>query len=201
MTTGIPEYLEDLDPFELFKQWFDAAEKSGLLLPDAMTLATATVDARPSARMVLLKGFGENGFVFYTNLASRKAQELRDNPYAALVVYWGPLQRQVRAEGKVVRLSREQDAEYFSSRPRGSQIGAWASRQSEPLTDRKELHDKFRDHEDRFAGVDVPVPQFWGGFRLVPDRIEFWQGRINRLHDRLLFARTDRGWSVHRLYP
>ena len=151
--------------------------------------------------MVLLKEFDQQGFVFYTNLASRKSRELQDNPYAALVMYWGLLQRQVRVEGKVVRLPRERDATYFDTRPRGSQIGAWASRQSEVLPRAEKLREKYREYESRFAGMDVPLPEFWGGFRLVPDHIEFWQGRANRLHDRLVFSRTNGQWSAKRLYP
>lgn len=198
---GFPADIESLDPFDLFGQWYTAARKSGLILPEAMTLATATTNGRPSARMVLLKEFDQQGFVFYTNLASRKSRELQDNPYAALVMYWGLLQRQVRVEGKVVRLPRERDATYFDTRPRGSQIGAWASRQSEVLPRAEKLREKYREYESRFAGMDVPLPEFWGGFRLVPDHIEFWQGRANRLHDRLVFSRTNGQWSAKRLYP
>ena len=166
-----------------------------------MTLATASADGAPSARMVLLKGFGENGFEFYTNLDSRKADELNANPRAALCFHWGVLQRQVRVEGDVTRLSREASAAYFRTRPRGSQVGAWASHQSQTLEQRETLVRRVREVETRFEGGEVPLPDFWGGFRLHAQRIEFWQGRADRLHDRLLFQREGDGWGSRRLHP
>lgn len=201
LTRGLPDADPGLDPIQLFGQWFAAARKAGILLPEAMTLATASADGAPSARMLLLKGFGEDGFEFYTNLGSRKADELTANPRAALCFHWGVLQRQVRVEGDVTLLSRETSAAYFRTRPRGSRIGAWASRQSQPLEDREMLARRVREIEKRFEGGEVPLPDFWGGFRLHPQRIEFWQGRVDRLHDRLLFQREGDGWSSRRLHP
>ena len=201
LTRGLPDIDPDLDPIQLFGQWFEAARKAGILLPEAMTLATASAEGAPSARMVLLKGFGNDGFEFYTNLGSRKARELEANPRAALCFHWGILQRQVRIEGNVTGLSREAAAAYFHTRPRGSRIGAWASRQSQPLEEREALQRRVREMTERFAGGDVPLPEFWGGFLLDPRRIEFWQGRADRLHDRLVFQRDGDGWSSMRLYP
>lgn len=201
LTRGLPDADPGLDPIQLFGQWFAAARKAGILLPEAMTLATASADGAPSARMVLLKGFDERGFEFYTNLGSRKADELTANPRAALCFHWGVLQRQVRIEGDVTQLSREASAAYFRTRPRGSQVGAWASRQSQPLEDREMLARRVREIEKRFEGGEVPLPDFWGGYMLEPQRIEFWQGRADRLHDRLLFQREGDGWSSRRLHP
>ncbi len=201
LVQGLPALVETRDPIELFADWYDTACRSQLLLPDAVTLATSTVDGQPSARMVLLKSFDERGFVFFTNYGSRKASELRENPRAALVAYWGPLQRQVRIEGRVALLEREDSDAYFRTRPRGSQIGAWASRQSAVLRERPDLERRFTRYQREFAGRDVDPPEFWGGFRVVPERIEFWQGRANRLHDRVHFTRSADGWTVVRLYP
>jgi pyridoxamine 5'-phosphate oxidase len=166
-----------------------------------MTVATATPDGAPSARMMLLKGADPRGLVFFTNYESRKSNELLANPRAALVFHWPVLQRQVRVEGTVARLTQAESEAYFRTRPRGSRIGAWASQQSAELSTRAELDERVREYETKFAGEDVPLPPFWGGFRLAPAVIEFWQGRINRLHDRVRYTRTDGGWSVQRLYP
>lgn len=199
---GLPEAAADRDPIELFGVWFTEAQKSGLLLPEAATLATCTKDAVPSARLVLLKDFDNNGFVFYTNYGSRKATELEQNPRAALVFYWPVLQRQVRIEGGVTRVSAEQSEIYFHSRPRGSQIGAWVSRQSEILQDRVELETRFGELKAQYEDNEIPLPDFWGGYRVSPHCIEFWQGRANRLHDRLRFDRDGTGWATgKRLYP
>ena len=189
------------DPLALFDRWFRDAREAGLYLPEAMTLATATPGAAPSARMVLLKGFGPDGFVFYTNYHSRKAAELDANPQAALVFHWATLHRQVRVAGAVERTTAEESEAYFRTRPRGSRIAAWASNQSGILRDRAEIEQRFRDKEAEFAGGDVPLPPFWGGYRLTPASIEFWQGRVNRTHDRLVFTRGERDWSVERLSP
>ena len=151
--------------------------------------------------MVLLKSFAVDGFVFFTNYGSRKAREMDENPKASLLLHWVVLQRQVRVEGSVERISAEVSAEYFRTRARGSQIGAWVSRQSEELEDRSVLETRSEEIEQRFRGEDVPSPPFWGGYRLIPERIEFWQGRLNRLHDRLEYTRADGGWTARRLYP
>jgi pyridoxamine 5'-phosphate oxidase len=166
-----------------------------------MTVATATPEGAPAARIMLLKGVDQRGFRFFTNYESRKGRELVANRRAALVFHWAVLQRQVRVEGAVERLTHAESEEYFRTRPRGSRIGAWASRQSADLTSRAELERLVRESETRFAGGDVPLPPFWGGLRLVPTVIEFWQGRINRLHDRLRYTRTPDGWAVTRLFP
>jgi pyridoxamine 5'-phosphate oxidase len=166
-----------------------------------MTLATAAPDGAPSARMMLLKGVDSRGFVFFTNYESRKSNELLANPRAALVFHWPVLQRQVRVEGAVARLPQAESEAYFRTRARGSRIGAWASKQSAELSTRAELDERVREYEAKFAGEDVPLPPFWGGFRLAPAAIEFWQGRVNRLHDRIRYTRTADGWSIARLYP
>jgi pyridoxamine 5'-phosphate oxidase len=190
------------DPLLLFRRWFDDAIASGSRLPDAMTLATATKDGAPSARMVLLKQADENGLVFFTNYNSRKAQELDSNPRAALVLYWVQLDRQIRVEGSVERISSDESDEYFSTRPRESQIGALASPQSEVIASREVLTQRFKDYEEMFRDRHVPRPAHWGGYRLTPVRIEFWQNREGRLHDRILFERgADAAWSIKRLAP
>jgi len=201
MVVGLPEAAGDRDPIELFGDWFRAAQGAGILLPESMALATVRADGRPSARMVLLKGFDSQGFRFFTNYESRKARELEQNPHAALVSHWAVLQRQVRIEGMVTRLTAEESEAYFRTRPRGARIGAWASQQSSELADRKLLDDRVREYEEKFKDTDVPLPPFWGGYRLAPDRIEFWQGRANRLHDRLEFSKQADMWVSRRLYP
>jgi pyridoxamine 5'-phosphate oxidase len=198
---GLPDLEADNDPIEMFRTWFDQANEAGILMAEAMTLATATSEGRPSARMVLLKSFDPNGFVFFTNYGSRKAAELDANPHAALLFHWTLLQRQVRIEGSVSKVSQEESYEYFSSRPRGSRIGAWASSQSTYLESRATLENRVREMEARFPGEEVPLPPFWGGYRLAPKSMEFWQGRVNRLHDRLRYDREDNRWSITRLYP
>jgi len=198
---GLPDAAADQDPLALFHRWFAAARQSGLLLPEAMCLATATPDGKPSARMMLLKGADQRGFVFFTNYESRKGDELAANARAALVLHWAILERQVRVEGLVQRLGSEESFAYFRTRPRGSRIGAWASQQSRPLGARAELEARVRETAQRFPGDAVPLPPFWGGFRLIPERIEFWQGRLDRLHDRLVFERASGGWTAARLYP
>lgn len=201
VTSGLPDLAAVDDPLVLFEAWFEEAEASGLLLPESMALATATPDGAPSVRMVLLKGVDARGFRFFTNHESRKASELATNPRGALCFHWSVLERQVRVEGPVSRLSREESEAYFRTRARGSQIGAWASDQSRPIGSRAELEAKERAAASRFAEGEVPLPPYWGGYRLAPERIEFWQGRANRLHDRLRFQREGEGWSVTRLQP
>ncbi len=198
---GLSEDSAGSDPIALFDRWFSSAKKAGLFLPEAIALATATPDGEPSVRMMLLKGFDARGFVFYTNYESRKAAELAENGRATFLVYWNILHRQVRVEGTVVRLSEEESLAYFGTRARGSRLGAWASAQSSVLTSREELERRFQERKAEFDGDEVPLPPFWGGFRLRPDVIEFWQGRVDRLHDRIRFRREDDGWSVTRLYP
>lgn len=198
---GLPEATADREPIGLFKEWYAEAEEAGILMPEAMTLATCTKDGLPSARMVLLKGVDERGFVFYTNYGSRKSAELTENPNAALVFHWTVLQRQVRIEGAVTRVSEEESLAYFRTRGRGSRIGAWASQQSAALEKREALEARVAQYEEQFQGEDIPLPPFWGGFRVAPKRIEFWQGRANRLHDRLCFIREAEAWQTERLYP
>jgi pyridoxamine 5'-phosphate oxidase len=189
------------DPIALVQRWFTDAQAAGIEQHDAMTLATTTPDGRPSARVVLLKGIDQRGFAFFTNYESRKGRELDANPQAALVLLWTPLQRQVRIGGRVERLSAEESDAYFATRPRGSQLGAWASRQSQPLQDRAELETRWAALEERYAGGVVPRPPHWGGYRVEPDEIEVWQGRANRLHDRFRYVRSAGGWTHARLQP
>lgn len=198
---GIPEAAADRDPLELFKEWFAAATESGIFMPESMSLATATRDGAPSVRMVLLKTLDERGFVFYTNYGSRKAEEMESNPQAALCFHWPILERQVRVEGPVERVSQEESRAYFSSRPRGSRIGAWASHQSQPLGSRGELEERVKRFDRQYPGDDVPLPPFWGGYLLRPSLLEFWQGKANRLHERLVFRRGSAGWETVRLHP
>jgi len=201
MAKGLSEDTAGKDPFDLFGQWFEDAERSGVFLHDAITLATCTKDGVPSARMMLLKGFDERGFMFYTNYESRKAGELTENPRAAMICHWSVLERQIRIEGEVEKLTAEESTAYFHSRPRGSQLGAWASAQSSPLGNPAELKRRFREYEKKYPTGDVPLPPFWGGYRLKPRSIEFWQGRINRLHDRIRYERSGDGWETVRLFP
>ena len=199
---GLKEPDADPDPIGQFRRWFDEAFAAGLHEPNAMTLATATTDGRPSARVVLLKGLDERGFVFYTSYEGRKSRELETNPYAALVFYWGELERQVRIEGRVSYVSEEESDAYFAGRPRGSQLGAWVSEQSRPIEDRDALEERLRELEAEYEGRKVPRPPFWGGYRVEPEVIEFWQGRENRLHDRLIYRRSESGgWRRERLQP
>lgn len=189
------------DPIQTFQELLERAMQSEIMEPTAMTLATATADGRPTARMVLLKGFDAEGFVFYTNLDSRKSEQLRENPRAALCFHWQPLEVQVRVEGAVEQVGDAEADEYFASRPRGSQIGAWSSLQSRPLTARSELDERITETEKRFEGVAIPRPDFWSGFRVIPERIEFWYGRASRLHERQVYLATEAGWDEVRLYP
>jgi pyridoxamine 5'-phosphate oxidase len=199
---GLEESDTDPNPIEQFRTWFDEALAANLHEPNAMILATATPAGRPSARVVLLKGFDERGFVFYTNYEGRKSRELEANPYAALLFYWGELERQVRLEGRVGRIPEEESDAYFAGRPRGSQLGAWASEQSRPIKDRGALEERLRELEAKYEGREVPRPPFWGGYRVEPEKMEFWQGRENRLHDRLVYRRSeDGGWGRERLQP
>ena len=199
---GLDEDTVDHNPLNLIQLWLDEAKAAGIHLSEAMTLATSTTDGRPSARLVLLKQVDEGGFVFFTNYNSRKAHELDANPQAALVFYWPQLERQVRVEGKVARIDAAESDAYFKTRPRESQIGAAASPQSEVVASREVLEQRFHELEDEYEGREVDRPEHWGGYRLLPDRIEFWKGRPGRLHDRILYERQgDSAWSIKRLAP
>ncbi|MDO8677995.1 MAG: pyridoxamine 5'-phosphate oxidase [Acidobacteriota bacterium] len=190
------------DAIAQFSAWWTEAVDSQLLDVNAMTLATASRAGEPSARIVLLKGFGPDGFVFFTNYASAKAQQLDDNPRASLLLFWAELERQVRITGGVTRVPREESEQYFKSRPFESQIGAWASAQSQVVTGRAALEDRYAKLAAEYTGLTVPLPPFWGGYRVLPETIEFWQGRKSRLHDRLLYTRDgDGSWSRSRLAP
>jgi pyridoxamine 5'-phosphate oxidase len=189
------------DPFELFDQWFDEARASEPNDPEAMALATADVESRPSVRIVLLKGHGTDGFVFYTNQQSRKGEELAVNPNAALLFHWKSLRRQVRVEGRISVVAGDEADAYFATRSRDSQLGAWASDQSQPLASRAEFEARYEAAREKFEGVEVPRPAHWGGYRVTPERIEFWTDRPHRLHERRLFVRDGDRWTEGLLYP
>jgi len=191
----------DPDPFAQFRRWFDEATGAGVPEPNALTLATATRDGLPSARVVLLKGLDARGFVFFTNYESRKGVELADNPRAALVFLWHEVERQVRVEGAVERVSKAESDAYFAVRPRASRLGAWASPQSRPVPDRASLAASFAEVSARFGESEPPRPAHWGGYRVIPARVEFWQGRRSRMHDRIAYERAGEGWSLTRLAP
>ncbi len=208
---GDADYEPRADPLEEFRRVFAEAEAAAARSadapgappedPTACLLSTADARGRPSARVVLLKGLDGDGFVFYTNYESRKGRQLAENPWAALTFYWPRLGWQVRAEGKVEKVSAEESDAYFASRPRGSRIGAWASLQSQPLDTRQRLVDRVAEAEERFAGQPVPRPERWGGYRLVPERVEHWRDRPYRLHDRWIYTRSGDGWEIERQYP
>jgi len=189
------------DPLQQFNRWFDEAMAAEIPEPNAMTLATAMVDYKPSARVVLLKGITRGGFVFFTNYMSRKGKELTWNPYASLLFFWPQLERQVRVEGRVEKISREESDAYFKTRPRGSQLGAWVSRQSSVIENRAALENALMETTQRFENKDVELPEYWGGYVVLPQRVEFWQGRPDRLHDRLQYTFEDRQWLIERLAP
>jgi pyridoxamine 5'-phosphate oxidase len=191
----------ETDPFDLFGTWLKEAEASEPNDPNAMILATTTPAGQPSARAVLLRGWDAHGFVFYTNLESRKSVEIKANPNVALLFYWKTLHRQIRIEGSVSPVADAQADAYYAGRPRGSRLGAWASAQSRPLPNRQVFEDRLAEMEVKFPGEDIPRPPFWSGWRVTPVRFEFWQDRQYRLHDRDIFARTETGWSTQKLYP
>ena len=200
MNAVLTEETAITDPVAQFSTWFDDARARGIEEPNAMAVATVGASGAPSVRMVLLKEFDERGFVFYTNYGSRKGRELEHDARAALLFFWQPLARQVRIEGTAARVTPAESADYFRTRARGAQIGAWASLQSEPVT-RVELERRVTELEEEYAGREVPVPPFWGGFRVMPTRFEFWQGREHRLHDRIVYARHGGRWRIERLSP
>ncbi len=188
------------NPFFQFKNWFDEAIDSDFPDPNAMTLATSSFDGKPSARIVLLKEFSEDGFVFYTNYLSKKGSNIQDNPFACLLFFWDKLERQIRIEGSVSKISEVESKKYFDSRPRESRVGAWASKQSHKLIGREEVENRFNNYNNKF-GEEVPFPDFWGGYIVKPTYFEFWQGRASRLHDRITYEQKDNNWKIGRLYP
>ncbi|MGB3654742.1 MAG: pyridoxamine 5'-phosphate oxidase [Rivularia sp. (in: cyanobacteria)] len=198
---GLSETKVNSNPFVQFKEWFDQALSADILEPNAMTVATTTPDGKPSARMVLLKDFDDRGFVFYTNYNSQKAQELAENPQAALVFWWAELQRQIRISGHVEKVADTESDNYFYSRPFNSRLGAWASNQSEVIENREVLEKHLEELKEKYQDREVPRPSHWGGIRVIPAEIEFWQGRSSRLHDRLVYTRYDDSWKIERLSP
>lgn len=197
----LPDLDPSVDPFKQFDLWFKSAKDCGIVLPESMTVSTVDENGHPSCRVVLLKELNEEGFVFFTNYGSRKSQELDNNTHVALTFHWNILQRQVRIQGSVEKLSTEASNEYFQSRMRGSRIGAWASKQSSKLQSREELEEQVKYFKDKFSGKEVPLPEFWGGYLVRPTSIEFWQGKADRLHDRFNYTKDGDSWHVDRLAP
>ena len=200
---ALDEHGIDRDPFQQFTIWYDEAVAAGLPEPEAMTLSTATLEGQPSARIVLLRGYDERGFCFFSNYSSQKGQELAANPYAAVTFHWVELERQVRISGRVEKVTEAESDAYFQSRPSQSRIGAWSSPQSNVISSRDALEELFEKYQEQYLDeTAIPRPEHWGGYRVIPERIEFWQGRPNRLHDRLRFIRIDQGpWTLQRLAP
>lgn len=201
MADTLSEHLINPDPIQQFSQWFSEVQAQEITMHDAMVLATVNARGIPSARFVLLKSFDTDGFVFFTNYNSEKARELSQNPYACCVLYWKEVERQVRIWGKVERISREASETYFRTRPRDSQLSAWASDQSSVIPNREYLIQRYKEVEQEYGMGEVPCPPHWGGYRLIPDAIEFWQGQASRLHDRIKYIRNDKSWSIVRLAP
>jgi pyridoxamine 5'-phosphate oxidase len=195
------ETTVDKNPFIQFTKWYEGVLSSKLNEPASMMLSTADVNGNPSARIVLLKEIDDSGFVFYTNYGSRKGKDLKENPKAALTFFWDELLRQIRIEGRIEKINRETSKEYFSSRPRESQIGAWVSAQSSVIPNREILENKFDELEEKFGNEEIPLPHFWGGYRVIPNYFEFWQGRENRLHDRICYKKENDEWKIFRIAP
>ena len=191
----------DASPFVQFEKWFKQAMDANIPDASAMTLATVSALGQPTQRTVLLKLFDEDGFIFFTNYSSLKSQQITENPYVSLLFPWTELERQIEINGKATKVSTADSLKYFMSRPRGSQLGAWASEQSSPISSRQILETQLSRIKTKFSKGDIPLPDFWGGYRVVPDTIEFWQGGANRLHDRFEYRRTTSGWNIHRLQP
>lgn len=189
------------NPFLQFDKWWSEALGAEILEVNAMTLATATASGKPSARIVLLKGYDENGFVFFTNYLSRKGSEIAQNGQATLLFFWKELERQVRIEGRIEKIASAESDEYFHSRPEGSRIGAWSSPQSQVIPNRNVIEENVKQFTEKFANSPIPRPDHWGGYRVVPDHIEFWQGRPSRLHDRILYTLVEKNWKIERLAP
>ncbi len=198
---SLDESMVDTDPIKQFNAWFHAAVDGKVNEPNAMVLSTVDAENRPSSRVLLMRNYDDNGFVFYTNYNSRKAKNIDQNNNASMLFFWPELERQVRIEGTLVKQTAEESDRYFNSRPRGSQLGAWTSPQSEIITDRKALEDELAIIEKKFEGKEIPRPEWWGGYVLVSDRIEFWQGRLSRLHDRICYMKEVGGWKIVRLAP
>jgi pyridoxamine 5'-phosphate oxidase len=199
---GLLKKNAEINPFQQFHKWFHEAIESDILEPNAMTLATINGEGKPVARIVLLKNLDEQGFVFFSNYSSQKGQNLANNPWASLVFWWGELERQVRVEGKVEKITDSESDQYFNSRPLGSQLGAWASPQSQVIPNRKFLEHRLEEFTNKYQDQVIPRPENWGGYRVIPNVIEFWQGRQNRLHDRLCYRLNDQGqWQIDRLAP
>lgn len=189
------------NPFIQFSAWFEAAKNAGTTEPNAMVLSTVSAQGRPTSRVVLLKGIEDNSFQFFTNYHSRKGHDMEAHPYVALNFFWEKLERQVRIEGKVEKVAAIKSDEYFHSRPRGSQLGAWVSTQSEEIENRQVLEERQRYYEEKFKVGEIPRPEHWGGYNVIPDRFEYWQGRANRLHDRFIYTKEEEGWKLTRLAP
>lgn len=200
-TNSLDEETAKRNPFEQFEIWLNEAISGGADEPNAMVITTADAHGKPSSRIVLLRGYDKNGFVFFTNYNSQKAQNIAENPQASILFYWAKLERQIRIEGAISKTSRRLSKDYFATRPRESQIGAWASDQSSEISSRSELEEKIIEIDKRFAGKGVPCPDFWGGYVLKPDSFEFWQGRKSRLHDRLCYIKSGSKWKIERLSP
>lgn len=198
---NMPDLDPSIDPYEQFRAWFKSAQDCGIVLPESMTVSTVDKNGFPSCRVVLLKELNENGFVFFTNYGSNKSQDLDNNPNIALTFHWNILQRQVRIQGVVEKISPEDSDAYFQSRMRGSRIGAWASKQSSVIDSRSELEKQVKFYTDKFSNKEIPLPEFWGGYLVKPTSIEFWQGKADRLHDRFNYVRDGEDWRVDRLSP